>query len=499
MATPLRVLLIDDSEAEGDLVMGELRRCDYAAEWRRVQCAQTLRAALSETWHVALCNGRRTGFTDREAVAMLRATRPDLPIVILVSDRDAAGSDAAMHGAHGYIESALPQLGAAVARALREAELLRERHRAAAALRASEERFAKAFEYAPIGMALVGLDGTILKVNPALGEMFGYSTDEMSDLPVWRITHPDDMPVTIAHLQGLIEGDADRWFLEKRYFHRDGHLLWGRSTTWLVRDDAGTAQYVVSQVQDITEWKRLEEQTRRQHAELAHVLRVATMGETLAQIAHEINQPLASIANFAHGLIARFDRGHIDVPVMRGVAGQVADEAVRASEVIRRLRDFLRKGDMRLVRCDANDLVRDAVHLVEPDVRQHAIRLDLGLAPHPLPVEVDRVQMAQVVLNLLRNAVDALVSGAGAGRSIAVATERHDASRIAVCVRDNGIGLPDAAEHAIFDPFFTTKHDGLGLGLSISRSIVEAHGGELWALRNGDRGATVGFTLPAAP
>src|SRR6185503_14233318 len=98
-----------------------------------------------------------------------------------------------------------------------------------------------------------------------------------------------------------------------RYFHRNGDLLWGRSTTWLVRDASGAARYVVSQVQDITEWKRLQEQTRRQQAELAHVLRVATMGETVAQIAHEINQPLASIANFANGLTARFDRGHINI------------------------------------------------------------------------------------------------------------------------------------------------------------------------------------------
>jgi PAS domain S-box-containing protein len=377
-------------------------------------------------------------------------------------------------------------------------EIRRTRSKVEAALRASEERFAKAFEYAPIGMALVGIDGTILKVNQALGSMFGYSEAEMSNLPVWRITHPDDMPATIAQLQALIEGRIDTWLLEKRYFHRDGRLLWGRSTTWLVRDADGCAQYVVSQVQDITDWKHLQEQTRRQQAELAHVLRVATMGETVAQIAHEINQPLASIANFANGLVARFDQGQVNVDRMRGVAEQIAGEALRASEVIRRLRDFLRKGDPKLVRCDANDVVRDAVHLVEPDVRQHAIRLQLGLAAQPLPVEVDRVQMAQVVLNLLRNAVDALVTQPGDQRDLAIATERHGEHQVAVRVRDNGIGLPEAAGSAIFDPFFTTKDNGLGLGLSISRSIVEAHGGELWALRNGDRGATVGFTLPAA-
>ena len=362
----------------------------------------------------------------------------------------------------------------------------------------NDERFAKAFEYAPIGMALVTIDGTILKVNRALCEMFGYEEAEMASMPVWRVTHPEDMPATIAQLQRLVEGEIDTWFLEKRYFHRDGRLLWGRSTTWLLRDAAGCAEYVVSQIQDITERKALEEQMRRQQAELAHVLRVATMGETVAQIAHEINQPLASIANFANGLIARFDRGRFDIGAMRAVANQIAAEALRASEVIHRLRDFLRKGDPKLVRCDANEVVRDALHLADPDIRQHAIRLDLRLAAHPLPVHIDRVQVEQVVLNLLRNAVDALVERPAGERDLAVATEFCAGRDVSVRVCDSGAGLPDAAGGEIFEPFFTTKANGLGLGLSISRSIVQAHGGELWALANRERGATVGFTLPAA-
>jgi PAS domain S-box-containing protein len=499
MPKPLRVLLIDDSEDDVELALRELKRNDYAPDWRRVDSPEALRIALVDTWELVLCDWRLADFGIGEALAILRAARLEAPIIIVSSDLDADGIGAAMqNGANDYVsKSSLSRLPSAVARAVHDAEMRRERRRAEAVLRASEERFAKAFEYAPIGMALVGIDGTILKVNAAFGDMFGYSEAEISDLPVWRITHPDDMPATIAQLQRLVEGDIDTWFLEKRYYHRDGHLLWGRSATWLVRDADGRAQYVVSQVQDFTERKRLEEQARLQQAELAHVLRVATMGETVAQIAHEINQPLASIANFANGLIARFDRGHINVPAMRAVADQIAGEAVRAGEVLRRLRDFLRKGDLKLVRCDANDVVRDAVQLVEPDVREHAIHLKLHLAPHPLPIEVDRIQVAQVVLNLLRNAVEALVAHPGDERHLAVATDLHGADRIAVRVRDNGVGLPDAVGSAIFEPFFTTKDTGLGLGLSISRSIVEAHGGELWARRNVDRGATVGFTLPS--
>jgi two-component system sensor kinase FixL len=314
--------------------------------------------------------------------------------------------------------------------------------------------------------------------------------------PVWQITHPDDMPTTVEHMQQLVEGSIDTWELEKRYFHRDGHLLWGRSTTWLVRDAEGRGQYVVSQVQDITEWKRLEQQTLRQRNELARALRVASMGETVAQIAHEVNQPLASIANFAHGLIARLDRGRIEPLEARDAAQQIASEALRAGEVIRRLRAFLAKGELKRECCDANDVVRDALRLFHPELCQQGITLDLDLASTALPVEVDRVQIEQVVLNLLRNAIDAIVIPPSGPRDLTVDTRLCDGREVAVRVRDSGVGLPEGAGTEIFDPFFTTKAAALGLGLSISRSIVQAHDGLLWARSNQDRGATVGFTLP---
>src|SRR5262245_15713157 len=132
----------------------------------------------------------------------------------------------------------------------------------------NDERFAKAFAYAPIAMSLVGIDGTIATVNRAMCDMFGYTEAEMAGMRVWQITHPDDMAATVAQLQRLLEGEIDTWFLEKRFFHRDGHLLLGRSTTWLLRDAEGLPQYVVSQIHDITEQKALEEQTRQQQAEL---------------------------------------------------------------------------------------------------------------------------------------------------------------------------------------------------------------------------------------
>ena len=357
----------------------------------------------------------------------------------------------------------------------------------------------KAFEYAPIGMAVVTIDGTILKVNRAIGEMFGYTQAEMANLSVWRITHPDDMPATIAQLQRLLEGEIDTWFLEKRYFHRDGHLLWGRSTTWLVRDADGRAQYVVSQVQDITEWKRLQEQTRLQQAELAHVLRVATMGETVAQIAHEINQPLASIANFANGLVARFDRGRIDVAAMRAVADEIAGEALRASEVIRRLRDFLRKGDPQAralrrqragARRGASRRTRDPPARHPPRSPPRAAPAAGGRRPHP---GGSRWCSTCCATPSTRWRI-----GARRARDLAVATELHG---------DGDVGGAGArqrhrAARARGDDDFRSvlHHQGQRPRPRALDQPLDRPGArrQLWALRNADRGATVGFTLPSA-
>ncbi|MEO8604059.1 MAG: PAS domain S-box protein [bacterium] len=492
MITALRVLLIDDSESDTELLLRELERAGYSPNARRVCSRADLEEALGEAWEIVLCDWRMPGFGGPAALQLMRERGVAAPIIIVSSDLGEDGAIAAMKGgAQDYVaKHTLSRLGPAVERGLRDAETRR-------ALRDSEERFGKAFDYAPIGMALVTVGGTLLRVNTAMCAMFGYSADEMLHLPAWKMTHPDDMAATFEQMQRLLEGEITTWQIERRYVHRDGRILWGRSTTWLVRDAQGVGQYVVSQVQDITARKHLEEQSRRQQAELAHRLRVATFGETLAQVAHEINQPLAAIANFANGLVRRFDHGSIDAESMRDAACAIVVETVRADAVLLRLRGLLARSEAALERCDANDVLRDAVRLVEPELARHAIKLDLVLAECPLPVEVDRVQVEQVVINMLHNAVEAIAAMPEGARDLAVASTLRDGRQIAVSVCDSGIGLP-AATDTIFTPFFTTKRGGLGLGLSICASIVQAHGGAVWASANPTRGATVGFTLPAA-
>jgi PAS domain S-box-containing protein len=248
---------------------------------------------------------------------------------------------------------------------------------------------------------------------------------------------------------------------------------------------------------DITERKRAEEQARQHQADLAHVLRLGTMGEMAAGLAHEINQPLGAVANYARGSVLRLRSGSLGAVELLPIMEAIAHEALRAGEIIRRVRDLVRKEPSEQKPVDLNALVRDSAHFVEGEARQHGIRLELDLAAELRPVVCNGVQIEQVLLNLLRNAVEAVQGSANGDGHIVIATAPAGRDAIALSVRDNGVGLPEPSTD-VFAPFYSTKTDGLGMGLSISRSIIEAHRGHLWAVNNPDRGSTFHFTLPLA-
>jgi signal transduction histidine kinase len=230
--------------------------------------------------------------------------------------------------------------------------------------------------------------------------------------------------------------------------------------------------------------------------ELAHVLRLQTVEGVAAELAHEINQPLGAIANFASGLINRLRQGAPPATLLDG-AEQIAKQATRAAEVLRRLRDFTRKGAPRRERADLNSLVRDAVSLIEPDVRRHAVDVRLRLAAPSPPVLVDGVQLVQVILNLAINGVEAIAAAGRPGGRLTIET-RAAATRAEVIVSDTGAGLAPEARERLFEPFFTTKSGGLGMGLSIARAIVEVHGGKLLAESANGAGSTFWVSLPLA-
>jgi C4-dicarboxylate-specific signal transduction histidine kinase len=244
------------------------------------------------------------------------------------------------------------------------------------------------------------------------------------------------------------------------------------------------------------ERKRAEQKARQHEAELAHMARLNIMGEMATSLAHELNQPLSAIVNYTHGCVRRLRlRGDSSAELL-AVLEQVCAQAERAGEIIRRVRNFVRKQGPQCIPVDINALIREVASFIESDVNRDRIMLRFELAQGLAPVIADKIEIEQVVLNLLRNAIDAIKSAASYRRELILRTEPRGNGTVEVSVSDIGIGIPADMVEQVFEPFVTTKRDGMGMGLSISRSIIDTHGGRLWTEPRPGGGAVFRFTLP---
>lgn len=267
----------------------------------------------------------------------------------------------------------------------------------------------------------------------------------------------------------------------------------------------GKARHFTGIIHDISERKRAEqrlrqreEEARQQRERLVHVSRLSTLGELAAGIAHEINQPLTAIAAYANACQRLLVQGGSDPGELQTTLDKISTQAQRAGQVIKRLRGMIRRRESRREPCELNRLVQDTLVLAEADARLHAIRITTVLAAQPLLVVVDPIQIQQVLLNLIRNGIDAMLEAAVDSGEIVVQTRLHDTDDAEVRVCDQGVGIPTELRSQLFRPFFTTKTQGIGLGLSISRSIITSHGGRLFCEPNPERGVTMAFVLPLA-
>jgi two-component system sensor kinase FixL len=326
-------------------------------------------------------------------------------------------------------------------------------------------------------------------VCPNVDVIFGYSPAEVSSLE------------RIGNLLG--DGLFDRADLaargEIRNIERNVAVKSGESRTVLVHIKAVSIQggTVLYCCRDITELKRAEEELRDVRAELTHVSRLAVVGQLIASITHEVKQPLTAIlanSSAAYRLLSEGSE-HPHTAELREIFADIKTESLRAGDVIGRLRTLARKKPLTFQPVDINSLVQETLRLVEADARRRHVVLNTELQPDLPQVNVDRVCIQQVLLSLILNAMEAMESGARTRH--AVLTTRLDARMIEVSVSDTGHGVAAAHRSKLFEPFFTTKQDGLGLGLAIAHSIVEAHSGRIWA-DGGDHGATFHVSLPTA-
>jgi two-component system, LuxR family, sensor kinase FixL len=287
-----------------------------------------------------------------------------------------------------------------------------------------------------------------------------------------------------------------RWEGELVQTRRNGETIVVSSRWALQRDDNGQPAGILQINTDITERKRAEENLRLMQTQLAHLARLTTMGELAASIAHEINQPLAAVVTNGRACLRWMALDEPNLDEARAAISAVVNQGMRASEIIDRIRSLLRKSPPQMTLLDINKLIREVLALINHEVQRNGVSLHADLADDPAAIAGDRVRLQQVVLNLLMNAVESICAAPGRSRQVSV-TSRNGAGEMLIAIRDSGVGIDPKHLDELFHPFFTTKPNGMGMGLAISRSTIESHGGRLWAANNPDGGATFQFTLPA--
>ncbi len=357
--------------------------------------------------------------------------------------------------------------------------------------------FRALFEAAVDAMVVIDAAGLILDFNSAAEKLFGYPRREIMGDNVavlmpepYRSRHDHYIANYLATGQAKIIGIGRQ--VEGR--RCDGTEFPMELSVGEVA--GGSEARFVGIIRDLTAQKAAEEETRRLQNRLAHVGRFSTMGEMAAGLAHEINQPLSAITTYADAGKRLLAGGAEVSPDLAELCQKISDQARRAGQVIENLRNFIRKQEVHKDHLDLNAVVADIVSLVNADARAEGIVVDVDYDPDPLPVCGDAIQFQQVLVNLTRNAVDAMKQGLYKDRGIQVRTRRVDDETAQVTVTDHGHGVPSQLADSIFHPFVSTKRDGLGIGLAISRTIAQGHGGDLTYRANPKGGSVFGFSLP---
>ncbi|HEX4439889.1 MAG TPA: ATP-binding protein [Thermoanaerobaculia bacterium] len=377
---------------------------------------------------------------------------------------------------------------------LRSSQLSRQLDASEAALGESERRMALAAEAADVGVWLYDIARDEIWINEIIRGRRGWTEERVPLARFLAGVHPEDRDGLRAALEDATR-TAGRFEREYRLARADGGSRWVSSRG---RAEALEGRGVVLRgaALDVTRRKEAELEAARRRDELAHLSRVTLLGELSGSLAHELNQPLTAILSNAQAAQRFLEEGAGRIPDVRAILADIVAEDRHAGEVIRRHRLLLRKGEVRLEPLDMSETVGEVLSLVRSDLLRSGVVATAEL-PAGLPAALgDRVQIQQVILNLITNACDAVGSAGPADRRIAVRAAADDGAGVRVSVSDRGTGIPAEAADRLFEPFFTTKPDGMGLGLAVCRSIISAHGGRLWASANPDRGATFCFTLP---
>ena len=363
----------------------------------------------------------------------------------------------------------------------------------------AQERFRLVVEAAPSAMIMITPTGEIALVNAQAESIFGYSRNQLVGQRIEILVPEQDCFAAqrARAMDGAGSGGGNGGGGRELFgMRKDGTRVPLEIGLNPVRTSRGT--FLLASVTDVTARLQAEADAKQQRDELAHLSRVAMLGELSGSLAHELNQPLTAILSNAEAAQRFLSQQPADLQEVREILADIVQDDNRAGEIIRRLRLLFKKGELQLNELDVNETIRDVLKLVNSDLLNHSVAVETQLEEGLPSVCADRVQVQQVLLNLVVNGCDAMVHTDVPNRRLTVRTAASNGSEILVSVADRGSGIPANRLEQVFAPFFTTKNHGMGLGLTVCRTIVAAHGGKLWATNNQSRGATFHVALPRA-
>ena len=374
--------------------------------------------------------------------------------------------------------------------------LIQRRLFAEQALR-SEYAFRKAMEDSlVIGMRARDLDGRVTYANPAFLQMVGFSAEELigrePPMPYWA---PEEMERTLLLNKRVLQGKAPHEGFEIRLMHKNGSRFDALIYEAPLIDADGRQTGWMGSIIDVTERKHAEELARQQQEKLQVTARLVTMGEMASTLAHELNQPLAAITSYNTGCLNKLESGNFTTTQLKEALGKLAVQAQRAGHIIRRVHDFVRKSEPKLAPCDLAEAVDDSIGFIEGAAKSRGVRIVREIPGRRPELLADQVMIEQVLLNLMRNGIEAMAEAPADRRRLTVKLSQRE-NQMEIRVIDNGPGIPPEVEEKLFTPLFSTKADGMGMGLNICRSIIEFHHGRLWVESNPEGGSIFVMTLP---
>ena len=497
--TAAKILIVEDDRVVARDIGQQLQRIGYTVVGVTASGEQALPLTLETGPDLVLMDIRLEGAIDGiDAAEQIRQQR-HIPIVFLTAYSDEETIKRATRTEpFGYLLKPFEdsQLRTTIEMAL-------YKHAAEQKLRNSERRFAATLS--SIGDAVIATDARarITFMNPVAEVLTGWSKQDAAGEPlseVFRVVNEDtrervEDPAAKVLRLGTVVGLANHSIL----LARDGRDLPIDDCGSPIIDDSGVITGAVIVFRDISERRQIEEALRKTRAELARASRLISMGQLTASIAHEINQPVGATVMSAQAALRWLGSSPPALENARKALARIVDDGNRAVNVIGRIRDLIKKAPRRLESLDVNRVIREVVELTRSEAIEKGVSVGMDLADDLPDINAERVELQQVILNLIINAVEAM-SGVGEGaRELLISTRRIETGDLLVAIKDTGPGLAPEARESIFETFYTTKPGNLGLGLSICRSIVEAHGGHLWASENEPRGAAFCFKLPPVP